>query len=155
MNKYDKIRKSIALLKCALAEMCTISFSEIANYVEGVQSEEILSVEGYDLVLEVSDYTLELVQKYGNIEDENCVTTGFNPDVLVVGEGNTGKNISIFCKAGLPTDFSYHNNGLPLGKYAHYGLYKGTAKVTVLDNNNAVVENIVIEYHLDLQPILQ
>ena len=154
MNKYDKIRESIALLKSALAEMATISFSEITHYVEGVQSEEILSVEGYDLVLEVSGYTLELVEKYGNIEDENCVTTGFNPDVLVVGENYMGKTISILCKPGLPTDFSYHTNGLPVGKYAHYGLYKGSAKVSILDNNT-IVENIVIEYHLDLQPILQ
>ena len=154
MNKYDKIRESIALLKSALAEMTTISFSEIAHYVEGVQSEEILSVEGYDLVLEVSDYTLELVEKYGNIEDENCVTTGFNPDVLVVGDGNTGKSISIFCKPGLPTDFSYHTNGLPVGKYAHYGLYKGSVIVTIVDNS-VVIDSVTIEYHLDLQPILQ
>lgn len=154
MNKYDKIRKSIALLKSALSEMTTVSFTEIQHYVDGAELGEILSTEGYDFELVVSDYQLELVEKYGYIEDENCVTTGFNPDVLVVGDGNTGKIISLFCKPGLPTDFSYHSNGLPSGKYAHPGLYKGSAIVTI-SQNNTVIDTVTIEYNLSIEPILQ
>ena len=154
MNKYDKIREAIALLQQSLAEMTTLTFSEISHYVQGVELQEVLTLEGDSAELSIVDNSLELVQKYLESEDENCVTTGFNPNIVIVGYGNNGPILSLFCQPGLPTNFAYHENPLLDGKYANYGLYKGIATGNVIIDGSTV-DTITIDYFIDMQPILQ